>query len=121
MFRSGDIIIYLALATVIIFPFLPDKGDLSGNVMISISSDGNTFYADPGIDNLFVIKSGTDSVAVEVKDHMVRVKSSTCRDKYCEKKGWLKEGTKGQIVCMPNRVIVSFISDIEDDIDAVTE
>jgi hypothetical protein len=120
VFKPGDIIIYLTLAALIIYPFLPEK-NIEAARMIKISSDSRTFFAETSADTTFTVGDGNDSVVVEVKDRMVRIKNSTCRDKYCEKKGWLKETGHGEIVCMPNRVIVSFVNDPEDEIDAVTE
>lgn len=120
MFRPGDIIIYSLLALFIAGPFLLKKPQ-PADPKIRISANDRVFYAEAGKDSVYVIKSGSDSTEIEVKDSMVRIKNSTCRDKYCVKKGWLKKTDRGDIICMPNRVIVSFEGVSEGGIDAVTE
>jgi len=120
VFRSGDILIYIALAVFISIPvFL--KEPQPADWRIRISANDRVFYADAGKDSVYVIRSGNDSTEIEVKGRMVRISSSTCRDKYCVKKGWLKETDTGDIICLPNRVIVSFEGVSEGGIDAVTE
>ncbi|MGD9707789.1 MAG: NusG domain II-containing protein [Candidatus Delongbacteria bacterium] len=120
MFRPGDIIIYSLLALFIAGPFLL-KNPQPEDPKIRISANDRVFYAEAGKDSVYVIKSGSDSAEIEVKDSMVRIKNSTCRDKYCVKKGWLKKTDRGDIICMPNRIIVSFEGVSEGGIDAVTE
>jgi len=121
VFRPGDIFIYLIITVLTVLPFLPEDHDTSADSKIKITAGDNTFFVETGKDSLYTIKEGKDSVVVEVKNGMVRIKSSTCRDKYCEKKGWLKETDGGDIICMPNRVIVSFAGEEKSEIDAVTE
>ena len=120
MFKSGDIIIYSLVALFIAGPFFLKKSQ-PANSRIRISANDRVFYAETGKDSVYVIRSGNDSTEIEVKGRMVRVRNSTCRDKYCVKKGWLKETDAGDIICMPNRVIVSFEGVSEGGIDAVTE
>jgi len=120
VFRPGDIFIYIALAVFISVPLFL-KESQPADPKIRISANDRVFYAEAGKDSIYVIKSGSDSTEIEVKDSMVRIKNSTCRDKYCVKKGWLKKTDRGDIICMPNRVIVSFEGVSEGGIDAVTE
>ena len=43
--------------------------------------------------------------SVEIKDGRVRMKDSTCPNKFCVKMGWIRH--EGQVVCcIPNRIIL---------------
>lgn len=120
MFRPGDVLIYIVLVVFISVPLFLREPQFTDS-RIRINAGDKIFYAETGRDSVYVVSSGIDSVEIEIKNRMVRIKSSTCRDKYCIKKGWLKETDTGDIICMPNRVIISFEKKEDDGIDAVTE
>ncbi len=54
-----------------------------------------------------------------VQDGKIAVTDASCPDHYCMQRGFLNSGTA--IVCLPNRLVVSFLGDaaIIDGIDAV--
>ncbi len=116
MFKFGDLLIYAAVLSAALFPFLREKD--TENNKIHILYDGHKEYFDAGKDTVFFIQG---SIEVEIKDRKVRIKDSNCRDKYCVKHGWLKEDQNGKIICMPNKVIIEFVKREDDVIDAVTE
>jgi len=121
VFRPGDILIYFCIVILIIIPLLPEQNDKNLSSRVKVIAGNSLFFFDTYKDSIYTVREGKDSVLIEVKNRMVRIKSSTCRDKYCEKKGWLKESDSGDIICMPNRIIVSFVKEGVSEIDAVTE
>ena len=52
---------------------------------------------------------------ITVKDGRIAVTGATCPDHYCMKRGFCDGGS--QIVCLPNRLVIEFLS--EQEIDAV--
>lgn len=57
-------------------------------------------------DQTFTITRGEDSNTVCVKDGKISVTHATCPDQYCVEKGWQNSGAP--IVCLPNRLVISF-------------
>ena len=46
---------------------------------------------------------------MEIKDHMIHVKSADCPDKICVDTGWIGGDRKSvPIVCLPNRLVIEF-------------
>ncbi len=55
---------------------------------------------------------------VVIKDRRVRVTQSPCPEKICVRQGWI---SRGAIVCVPNRVVVTVGTEIADrSVDAIT-
>jgi hypothetical protein len=53
----------------------------------------------------FEITGYVGTSIVEVKKGAIRMAYSPCKDKYCQKTGWIRQ--PGQIIaCMPNRVVI---------------
>ncbi|MBU4487359.1 MAG: NusG domain II-containing protein [Candidatus Delongbacteria bacterium] len=118
MFKFGDIIIYAVIIISISYPLF-NKRRFSGD-KIQIIHGKEIKILDANKDTVFVISGGNGLTEVEVRNNMVRVKKSNCRDKYCEKQDWLNKSDNRSIICMPNKVIVRFIKE-NSGIDAVTE
>jgi len=55
---------------------------------------------------------------IEAERGRIRMESSDCRTQMCVRQGWVSSGVI-PIVCLPNRVIISFFGNDEHDIDAV--
>jgi len=117
VFKFGDLIIYAAVIIAALYPFFREK-EFENN-KIQIIHEKHTEYFDVGKDTVFFLQG--NKIEVEIKDRMVRIKDSDCRDKYCVKHGWLKEDQNGSIICMPNKVIIEFIKQEDDVLDAITE
>jgi hypothetical protein len=117
VFKFGDIIIYAAVIIAALYPFFREKE--TENNKIQIIHEKHTEYFDAGKDTVFFLTG--NKIEVEIKDRMVRIKDSDCRDRYCVKHGWLKEDQNGKIICMPNKVIIEFIKQEDDVLDAITE
>ncbi len=45
-----------------------------------------------------------------VQDGKIAVTDASCPDHYCMKRGFLNSGT--DIVCLPNRLVISFLGDV---------
>lgn len=69
--------------------------------VIDLSKDAEPYDID--LDALFGV-----GVVLEVRDHEIHFKSSTCPDQICVHAGWLRRDMD-IAVCMPNRVSVMVI------------
>ncbi len=88
--------------------------------VIVIRSDGKIVKELPINKNAFFeVKSREGHLFVEVKNGKVRVVDSTCKEKLCEKEGWI--GNTGEsIICLPNRISITIISKNGEKVDTVT-
>ena len=82
-----------------------------------IRSDGELLHVvDLRIDQEFHITTpGGGSNIVTVKDGKIAVTEANCPDHYCMHRGYCNSGA--QIVCLPNRLVISFRGD--ETIDAI--
>lgn len=62
-------------------------------------------------DRIERIEAGPVQMVVEVRGGRVRVRESTCPDRFCVRTGWI--GRPGQaIVCVPGRVVITVVADM---------
>lgn len=82
-----------------------------------ITSDGTfVMTVELGEDQEFTVKSKNGgSNTVTVKDGAIAVTAADCPDHYCVDRGFCTGGS--QIVCLPNRLVISFLG--EQEIDGV--
>ena len=82
-----------------------------------ITSDGEVIsVVDLKVDQEFTVESaGGGSTTITVKNGAIAVTAADCPDHYCMKRGFCDGGT--QIVCLPNRRVISFLD--EADVDFV--
>ena len=81
-----------------------------------IRSEGKVVRTlDLHIDQGFEITTATGRNVVTVKDGKIAVTEADCPDHYCMDRGFCAGGT--QIVCLPNRLVISFLG--EQEIDGV--
>lgn len=66
----------------------------------------------------YTIEHGDNINVVEIKDGQVSVKEANCRDGLCEKQGSISKNGEA-IICLPHKVVITVISDEENDVDAV--
>ena len=66
-------------------------------------------------DQEFVVQSDRGTNTVTVRDGKIAVTAADCPDHYCMQRGFCDGGT--QIVCLPNRLVIKFVS--EQEIDGV--
>ena len=80
-----------------------------------ITSDGVEFaIVDLAVDQQFTVESDRGgSNTITVKDGAIAVTEADCPDHYCMHRGFCDGGT--QIVCLPNRLVISFLDEAEVD------
>lgn len=100
IFTSSDVVLIIILLAVSVFMLVLIKDDISAK-QVEISYH-NKFVASVPLDkgNIIDIDEG---IVVEIKDGKVRIKESTCKNKYCVKQGW---SNRFPIICIPNEVSV---------------
>lgn len=119
MFKPLDILIYAGIILIIILPFISEKENLSNNILVTIGTEYNQNF-DATIDSVYTIEYNGVHVIVEVKSGAVRITESACKNKHCIKHGWLKPNDYDKIICMPQKVIISFDKDDnEDEFDGI--
>ncbi len=100
IFTSADIILIFFLLSIAVFMLVLIKDDISAK-QVEISYH-NKFVASVPLDKDKTINID-EGIVVEIKDGEVRIKESTCKNKYCVKQGW---SNRFPIICIPNEVSV---------------
>ena len=79
-----------------------------------ITSDGEVIsIVDLKVNQEFTVVSSSGSNTITVKDGAIAVTEADCPDHYCMHRGFCTGGT--QIVCLPNRLVISFLDEAEVD------
>ena len=80
-----------------------------------ITSDGEVItIVDLKVDQEFTVESDRGgSNTITVKNGAIAVTEAECPDHYCMKRGFCDGGT--QIVCLPNRLVITFLEEAEVD------
>lgn len=90
-----------------------------GEVVVEINGEkAYSFALDE--DRIFSVPGPCGDTVVEIKNKRTRVREAHCPNRLCEKQGWT---SKGVIVCLPNRIVVSVggkSANPEKDVDAIT-
>ncbi len=71
-------------------------------------------------DRIFAVPGPCGDTVIEIKNKKARVKEAHCPNRLCEKQGWI---SKGVIVCLPNRIVVSVggrSANSSKEVDAIT-
>lgn len=77
---------------------------------VQISSEGRVVEVlDLDVDQEFRVDTGTGYNLITVRDGKVAVTEASCPDKLCMERGFCSSGS--QIVCLPNRLVLSFLGD----------
>lgn len=81
---------------------------------VRITSDGVVLYELPlSVDRELTVETSYGTNTVTIRDGKVAVTAASCPDHYCMKRGFCDGGT--QIVCLPNRLVLSFTGSAEVD------
>ena len=82
---------------------------------IEIMSQGKVIRtADLSEDQQFTVTTADGGVnVITIQDGKVAVTEASCPDPYCMHRGWCSGGT--EIVCLPNRLVIRFLSQQEVD------
>jgi len=119
--KQGDKFVLYGIL-ILIFILLIEYGVLQkhSTKVVVIRSDGKIVKELPiNKDAIFEVKSKEGHLFVEIKSGKVRVINSTCRDKLCEKEGWINNIGES-IICLPNRISISIIGKNGEKIDTIT-
>lgn len=108
-FTSADIVLIFFLLSIVVFMFVLIKDDISAK-QVDISYH-NKFVVSVPLDKDRIIDID-EGIIVEIKDGKVRIKESTCKNKYCVKQGW---SNRFPIICIPNEVSVVIKSKKEEE------
>ena len=121
MIKQWDIVIIvgfvsLSFLPVFIFSYI-QAGEITGNSMnVAVISARNqeieriTLTGNTGNQFLNIPDIECDSNAVEITNDQIRVKSSTCPEQICVRRGYINK--LGQtIVCIPHKVIIEIETD----------
>ena len=65
------------------------------------------------VDREVTVKTDRGTNVITVKNGKIAVTEADCPDHYCMERGFCTGGT--QIVCLPNRLVISFLDDQEID------
>ena len=100
IFTSADIILILFLLSIAVFILVLIKDDISAK-QVEINYHNKLVVSTPlDKDRIIDLDEG---IVIEIKDGKVRIKESTCKNKYCVKQGW---SNRFPIICIPNEVSV---------------
>ena len=92
--------------------FLTMGGDEAARA--KITSNGQLIrIVDLAVDQTFTVETEDGYNVVTVKDGKIAVTEASCPDHYCMTRGFCNGGT--QIVCLPNRLVIEFLSEAEID------
>ena len=81
-----------------------------------IRSEGKIIRTvDLRIDQEFEVDTGSGRNVITVQNGKIAVTEADCPDHYCMNRGFCSGGT--EIVCLPNRLVISFLGD--QDVDGV--
>ncbi len=124
MFTRLDIIIWIGVIVLALGGLLyHQQADITGQIKAEITVDGEVYEIIPLTRDMEEVRREVQgfigTTHVEAIGGRVRVTRSDCPDKVCVHSGWINR--PGQmVVCLPNRVVVRIISDLEQDIDLYT-
>jgi len=79
-----------------------------------ITSGGKVIRTvDLAVDQTFTVETEGGYNVVTVKDGKIAVTEANCPDHYCMARGFCNSGA--QIVCLPNKLVIEFLSEAEID------
>lgn len=124
-FWDALIVLCVAALAFAIF-FLLSPRQTGGKVTAVVASDGNTIavlplYAPYASDEsaFYTVEDISYPLVLEYKIGAIRVADADCPGKDCQHVGWIDE-TGEQIICLPNRLIISLVGEGAASFDAVT-
>ncbi len=113
-----------ALAVVLGFSYLPRQG--GAQLSAAVVKDGEQIailhlYAPAASEEsaFYPVEGARYPMVLEYKLGAIRVSSTKCPGRDCMHTGWIREAGR-QIICLPNRVIVTVTGGSTDTIDAIT-
>lgn len=88
---------------------------------VSITVDGKEeVVLELAQNTTYTVTQTENENVVEIKDGQVFVKEANCRDELCVHQGKISKNGEA-IICLPHKVVITIISDSENEVDAVAE
>lgn len=85
--------------------------------LVEVWSDGKLLYQlDLRVDRQITVEGEKGTNVITVQDGKIAVTAADCPDHYCMDRGFCAGGS--QIVCLPNRLVLRFVS--KQEIDGMT-
>jgi hypothetical protein len=102
---------------------LANKGVKNESIVIKVGSETvkRIKLENSTTSKLYDFKFGSNTGYIEVKNgevRMLEMDKKTCPEGICSKTGWIKERHQS-IVCLPNKIVVTFEGQQNGDIDSV--
>ncbi|MEW5744123.1 MAG: NusG domain II-containing protein [Nitrospirota bacterium] len=115
----GDGLLLLFFLCLSLYSFVFAREAMPEGSAVTIEVEGTLLYSLPLDRNTTVAVDGPlGKTLVEVRDRRVRVTESPCHNKLCLHQEWV---TRGAVVCLPNRVVVTITAPKEKNtLDAIT-
>ncbi len=111
----GAGLLIIALCLLFVFRKTKDTGEY-----VRVERDGKIVAEYPlSEDGEYTYTSFFGNNTIVIKDGKVYVKDSTCRDHICEKMGPISNNGE-MIICIPNSLFITIVSDKEGEYDAVS-
>ena len=117
--KIGDLIVFAVVVFFILLSInFSNKNPLK---YVKIITPYKTLIYPLKKDIIFTVKGKIGFLKIEIKNHKVRVLSSSCPNKICVKTGWLST-SNGYIACVPNGVLIKLIGATQkSNIDFITQ
>jgi len=120
MLTRSDKILIFGLLTFACFLFIrPFFASSEVNEVLIKVGDGAVQKLSLRIDRKIAFEGEKGRVVVQVKDGKVRIVESSCFQKICVNTGWIDKASQN-IICLPNRVLVTIEAKGSSKVDAVS-
>jgi len=110
--KIGDYLIFLYILFISIF--LISKIRVKNGKKFIVNADGKEYEYSLMENKIYQVSGSLGITKIEVKDGRVRIIDSPCKNKTCIHQGW-----GNHIICLPNDVIITVVS--EDEFDALAQ
>ena len=113
--RPLDVLIFGAFAFLGLFLLLNSaRRAFSAGGVLRVYADGIEYEYPLGEDRTIEVEGVLGTTKIELKNSRARIVDSPCPNRICVSMGSVGRGSPGSLVCLPNDVIVSVGSLVED-------
>lgn len=119
--QKKDIIIIVTILIIagVIFIFNIIKSNSGETVKVTV--DGSLYKKYPlNKDGLYEIKTKNGTNTIKIKNGMVSMEDATCKNQVCVNHKSISKDNES-IICLPNKVVVTIVSDKENNIDDIAK
>ncbi|MBN1969531.1 MAG: NusG domain II-containing protein [Candidatus Delongbacteria bacterium] len=120
MFKKADLLFYVLLCSVWYFSVY-GPSEQNGRFISVRIGDQEPIILDSTIDLERHFHGENFDFTLIIKEGKVHMEKSACKDKLCEKIGEIDNRDHQSIICLPQKIIISFIKDDTDEVlDGIT-